>query len=152
MNTPAFRLLIRGNVLWIPGNRLLCFTYEAFTLCGRAFQPTSVRRTRRNPGPNTTFPCTHRAGIRFVLCGFQSPLLTASLLLSLLALTKMLQFWAFALTACAVSKWDVPLGNLWVKDCMRLATAFRSLPRPSSPLELSNPPDSMGASYLRPDL
>ena len=31
---------------------------------------------------------------------------------------------------------------------MRLAVAFRSLPRPSSPVEPSHPPDSMGASYL----
>lgn len=46
------------------------------------------------------------------------------------------------------NKWDVPFGNAWFEGCMRLARPFRSLPRPSSPVEPSNPPNSMGASYL----
>lgn len=44
---------------------------------------------------------------------------------------------------------DVLFGNLWFKCCLRIATAFRSLPRPSSPREPSYPPDSVGASCLR---
>lgn len=99
VDPPAFLLPIKGIVLWIPPISLLGFAYEAFTLYGRAFQPTSARRARECDGPNPTSHRARRAAVRFVLYGFQSPLLTASRLLSLPALTKMFQFCAFAFTA-----------------------------------------------------
>ena len=97
VDTPAFPLPIKGTVLWRPAIRLRHFAYETITLYGRAFQPTSARVARLCTGPNPTSHHTRRMAVRFVLRGFQSPLLTASRLLSLPALTKMFQFCAFAL-------------------------------------------------------
>ena len=155
VDTPVFSLPIKGMILWIPPVSLLDFAYEAFTLYGRAFQPTSAHRARECGGPNPTSHYARRVAVRFVLRGFQSPLLTASRLLSLPALTKMFQFCAFAFETRFnpdLELKDVQLGDPWFKGCMRLATAYPSLPGPSSPLKPSHPPDSMGASFLRPDL
>ena len=55
----------------------------------------------RSAGEARPLPAPHRyclsAELRFVLCGFQSPLLTASQLVSLPGVTKMFQFSPFAL-------------------------------------------------------
>lgn len=66
--------------------------------------------------------------IRFAFCRFHSPLLTASLLFSLPAVTKMFQFTAYPTISGQFR-------NLWFKGCMRLPRAFRSLPRPSSDIQ-----------------
>src|SRR3989338_1896291 len=81
------------------------------------------------------------SGIRFVLCCFRSTLITASLLLSFPAGTKILQFPAFPIVSNE-------LRHPWFNACMRLAMAFRSLPRPSSALEPSYPLN--GLRILKP--
>ena len=71
--------------------------------------------------------------VQFALCRFRSPLLTASLLLSFPAGTKMFQFPAFPLpTGSAAKPREVPFGHPRFDGCLRLAGAYRSLPRPSS--------------------
>ena len=76
--------------------------------------------------------------IRFVLCRFRSLLFTASLLFSFPPGTKMLQFPGFPF----LSK---QFRDPWFSACMRLAMAYRSLPRPSSEREPSHP--RAGARY-----
>ena len=48
---------------------------------------------------------------------------------------------------------EVTLGHPRIKDCMHLPEAFRSLPRPSSSLKPSHPPDGVvtpiGSDTLR---
>ena len=75
---------------------------------------------------------------RFGLFRVRSPLLAESLLFSLPAGTEMFQFPAFAPdesggrpSACRVA----PFGHPRITTCLRFPTAFRSLPRPSSPPE-----------------
>ena len=85
-----------------------------------------------------------RAGIRFGLTRFRSPLLTGSQLISLPAGTQMFPSPAFARltahrSACATSVDYTPFGYLWIVDCMRLPRAYRGLPRPSSPPKPSHP-------------
>ena len=79
---------------------------------------------------------------RFRLIPFRSPLLRESLLLSLPGGTEMVHFPPFASTElcihsgmtrhdpCRVSSFGDPR----IKACLRLPVAYRSLPRPSSPL------------------
>lgn len=167
VDTPVFPLPIKGMVLWRPPISLLDFAYEAITLYGRAFQPTSAHRARECDGPNPTSHPAHRRAVRFVLRGFQSPLLTASHLLSLPALTKMFQFCAFALAVrfprlrvegcpirrSVVLRLHAPRHGL--SQLARTMTGNKPASRTlfhSSPLKPSHPPDSMGASFLRPDL
>lgn len=88
-------------------------------------------------GPcNPTSPGPRRPGVQFALCRFRSPLLTASLLLSFPAGTKMFQFPAFPLRGVNPGvrhkPREVPFGNPRFDGCLRLAGAYRSLPRPSS--------------------
>jgi hypothetical protein len=72
----------------------------------------------------------------------RSPLLTESRLLSLPAGTEMVHFPAFAsMELCIHSRMTghdpsrvSPFGNPRIKACLRLPEAYRSLPRPSSPL------------------
>src|ERR1700744_3070791 len=51
-------------------------------------------------------------------------------------------------------KWVSPFGDLWIKACSRLPRAFRSVPRPSSPLsakastECPYDPGSLSLSIL----
>lgn len=72
--------------------------------------------------------------IQFALSPFRSPLIRESPLIYFPAATKMFQFTAFPLRKEQVAEttYEVTLGNLGLKDCMRLAQAYRSLPRPSS--------------------
>jgi hypothetical protein len=79
--------------------------------------------------------------IQIALCCFRSLLLTASLLVSFPAGTKMLQFPAFPFLS-------ERLGDPWFEVCMQLAKAYRSLPRPSSVLEPSYPLDGLHDSLL----
>ena len=129
------------------------FVYGAFTLYGGSFQtpstrlvvcnsparPQSSQAVSRNPGKATLAGLTP---LRFGLFRVRSPLLTESLLLSLPGGTEMVHFPPFASSGlcvhprmtghdpCRVS----PFGNLRIKACLRLPEAYRSLPRPSSPL------------------
>ena len=132
---------------------VVSFAYGAFTLYGRPFQALSARQTvgnspvrlqsdqatPHNPGKATLAgltPC------RFGLFRVRSPLLTESQLLSLPAGTEMVHFPAFAsMELCIHSRMTghdpsrvSPFGNPRIKACLRLPEAYRSLPRPSSPL------------------
>ena len=68
------------------------FAYEAITLCRMTFQSTSAPL---KDSCNAHIYCKLPCNIRFVLSGFQSPILTGSQLVSFPAATKMFQF-----TAC----------------------------------------------------
>jgi hypothetical protein len=86
-----------------------------------------------------------RAGIRFGLSRFRSPLITGSHLISLPAGTQMFPSPAFARlsahrSACATAVDCTPFGYLWIVDCMHLPRAYRGLPRPSSPPKPSHSP------------
>lgn len=159
---PVFLLLIQETVLWILAIHLLNFGYAAVTLWRAAYAETFQKfliklflkslssRLLLVEWGKTRVQTPHcfvfSAKLRFVLCCFHSPLLTASQLLSFPGRNKMFQFWPFALPCGSIQ--DVPFGNSRFEDCMRLAETFGSLPPPSSPPEPSHPPNTMGASYL----
>ena len=75
---------------------------------------------------------------RFRLRPFRSPLLRASRLISLPPGTEMFQFPGFAsvrrLMTDASARRVSPFGHLGITACVPLPRAYRSLPRPSSPL------------------
>ena len=129
------------------------FAYGAITRCGGLFQNLrlswwfltrrSVRgRTKQHPATPLRQRLRAIAPVRFGLFRVRSPLLTESLLLSLPGGTKMVHFPPLASTTlfiraataghspCQVA----PFGNPRIKACLRLPEAYRSLPRPSSPL------------------
>lgn len=120
--------LLRPSATAGPG-----FAYGPLTRCGAAFQPL------RPAGPAAcAAPTTPRGPkpARFGLLPFRSPLLGESRLLSLPAATEMFQFAAFARPsgrARPSAGRVAPFGHPRVKGRVRLAGAFRSLPRPSSP-------------------
>ena len=87
------------------------------------------------PGDPTTPTAPRRR--RFGLLPFRSPLLGESFLFSPPAGTEMFQFPAFASRIGgmpALCRRVAPFGNPRVKGRLRLPAAFRSLPRPSSPV------------------
>ena len=95
-----------------------------------------LRLTSLTPsvGPTTPTP----QGGRFGLYRFRSPLLSASRLISLPHGTEMFQFPWFASVLRQMIGYDPdrvsPFGHPRITGCVRLPLAFRSLPRPSSPL------------------
>ncbi len=107
-----------------------------------------VRSLGKQKVYNTTSPTIHHSGIQFALYRFRSPLLTASLLISFPAGTKMLQSPAFlAITGCTKVQ-EVPFGNLRIKGSLRLPGAFRNLARPSSAPEPSHSPNNVASHRL----
>ena len=78
---------------------------------------------------------------RFGLFPLRSPLLGESHLLSFPPGTEMVHFPGLSSQDLCIQSWILryepewvaPFGNLRVKACLRLAGAYRSLPRPSSP-------------------
>ena len=87
------------------------------------------------PGDPTTPTAPRRR--RFGLLPFRSPLLGESFLFSPPAGTEMFQFPAFASRCCGMPAFRrrvAPFGYPRVKGRLRLPAAFRSLPRPSSPV------------------
>ena len=70
----------------------------------------------------------------------RSPLLTESRLMSFPPGTEMFQFPGFASTTYGFSRryrikrWVAPFGDPRIKGCSPLPAAFRSVPRPSSPV------------------
>src|SRR5262249_41802328 len=73
------------------------------------------------------------------LVRFRSPLLTESRLMSFPPATEMFQFAGFASLAYGFSQgypfgWVAPFGDPGINDRSHLPRAFRSVPRPSSPL------------------
>jgi hypothetical protein len=129
------------------------FAYGAFTLYGGPFQAPSARQTVGNSPirPQSDHTPPHNPGkampagltpCRFGLFRFRSPLLTESRLLSSPAGTEMVHFPAFASKELCIHSWMTghdpsrvpPFGNPRITACLRLPEAYRSLPRPSSPL------------------
>jgi hypothetical protein len=98
------------------------FPYGAVTRCGPPFQTLPV-------------PKTQATG----LVRFRSPLLTESRLMSFPPATEMFQFAGFASAPyefrCGYPLgWVAPFGDPGINDRSHLPRAFRSVPRPSSPL------------------
>jgi hypothetical protein len=98
------------------------FPYGAVTRCGPPFQTLPV-------------PKTHATGLIRV----RSPLLTESRLMSVPPATEMFQFAGFASCTYEFSTgyphgWVAPFGDPGITDRSHLPRAFRSVPRPSSPL------------------
>ena len=80
---------------------------------------------------------------RFGLFRFRSPLLSESRLIYFPPGTEMVHFPGLAHTRLCIQRavaggwsagWVSPFGHLRVRACLRLSGAFRSLPRPSSPV------------------
>ena len=128
--TPDFssRALLRNSTGCTP------FLYRAVTVCGAPFQATSSHSCSPSVGPTTPVP----QGNWFRLRPFRSPLLRASRLISLPVGTEMFQFPTFASPLPVMTDLTVrrvaPFGHLGITACVPLPRAFRSLPRPSSPL------------------
>ena len=101
------------------------FPYGAVTRCGSPFQTLPV-------------PQTHATGLFRV----RSPLLTESRLMSVPPATEMFQFAGFASPPYEFRRrypgsspgWVAPFGDPGITDRSHLPRAFRSVPRPSSPL------------------
>ena len=98
------------------------FPYGAVTRYGAPFQTLPVSQ-----------------GSATGLVRFRSPLLTESRLMSFPPATEMFQFAGFASLAYEFSQgypfgWVAPFGDPGINDRSHLPRAFRSVPRPSSPL------------------
>ena len=130
----AFRL--RGcHPLW----RIVPDPSARLAICNFPTPPQRGRAVSHDPGEATPAGLTP---LRFRLVRVRSPLLTESLLLSFPEGTEMVHFPSLASSElcvhsgmtghdpCRVS----PFGHPRIKACLRLPEAFRSLPRPSSPL------------------
>ncbi len=103
-------------------DRRRAFPYGAVTRCGPPFQTLPV----------TTTTATGLVPVR-------SPLLGESRLMSFPPATEMFQFAGFASLAYQFSQgyphgWVAPFGYPGINDRSHLPRAFRSVPRPSSPL------------------
>ena len=145
-----------SRVPWYLGTSLESrsfFVYGAVTPCGGPFQEPSTKRpicnslTPLQRGPEMPHDArrTTLAGLApawFGLFRVRSPLLTESQLLSLPRGTEMVHFPPLAFTELCVhsgmAEHDLrrvlPFGNPRIKACLRLPEAYRSWPRPSSPL------------------
>ena len=120
------------------------FVYRTFTLYGPTSQTVRLACWLITPRPcGLLDPATppHASVLGFRLFPFRSPLLGESNFLSLPRGTEMSHFPPLALSHLwiqrAVTGHDSrrvsPFGHPRVEDCLRLAEAYRSLPRPSSP-------------------
>ncbi len=104
-------------------------------------------RSRQLPLDNlatllTTSLPSFQKEIRFALFPFRSLLMGESQLFSFPTGTKMFQFPAYACLSAFSKENVLVFGNLWFKARMRLAKAYRSLPRPSSRSKPSYPSTS----------
>src|SRR5689334_22838156 len=98
------------------------FPYGAVTRYGAPFQTLQVSKIMATG-----------------LVRVRSPLLTESRLMSFPPATEMFQFAGFASRAYEFSSgypcgWVAPFGDPGINDCSHLPRAYRSVPRPSSPL------------------
>ena len=98
------------------------FPYGAVTRCGPPFQALPVPKTKATG-----------------LFRVRSPLLTESRLMSVPPATEMFQFAGFASPSYGFRRrypcgWVAPFGDPGITDRSHLPRAFRSVPRPSSPL------------------
>lgn len=132
VNTPSSSRALTGTRYSGGSSIRKRFVYEAVTLCSGVFQraSTPVPALKKSSKHHI---CTHLA-MGHSVCPFllSFELLTVSQLVSFPRLTKIFQF----------SRSSLPseqFGDPWFNACMRLPTAFRSLPRPSSTLQPSDP-------------
>ena len=127
-------------VLRIPLRVRSAFGYVALTLCGSSFQKLHLA-----VGLVTLLTRSYNPAVqaqRFGLFRFRSPLLSESRLISVPPGTEMVHFPGLAHTrlfdsaGCnlGLPDWVSPFGHPRVKACLQLTEAFRSLPRPSSPV------------------
>ncbi len=130
--TGVFWRDIRRAILGASCNQLFALHLRGYHALWRDVPVHFNSQQRPVTGPTPHISPTSRPGIRFVLFCLRSTLLTESLLLSLPAGTEMLQFPAFPFLT-------EQLGNPRFKACMRLAVAYRSLPRPSTAPKPSHP-------------
>ena len=127
-------------VLRIPLRVRSAFGYVAITLCGRLFQDVHlavglVTLLTRSYNP-------HMQAHGFGLFRFRSPLLSESRLIYFPPGTEMVHFPGLARTRLldsagrcpSLSDRVSPFGDPRIKACLRLPEAYRSLPRPSSPV------------------
>ena len=153
--------VFRIGSLYLPASRVISNTRYSGYLQSRLFHsptglsPSSVRRSRhvrlRKPASTevhySTSPRPRRAGIRFVLCRFRSPLLTASQLISCPPPTRMLYFGGFPFLAeCPLRdrSSDSVIGGSKVPCAYPpLIAAWHDLPRRPSPAI----PQLTGVSY-----
>ena len=110
------------------------FPYGAVTRCGPPFQALPVPKTKATG-----------------LFRVRSPLLTESRLMSVPPATEMFQFAGFASSSYEFRQgyphgWVAPFGHPGITDRSHLPRAFRSVPRPSSPLSAKA---STRCPYLR---
>ncbi len=145
-----------SRVPWYLGTSLESrspFVYGAVTRYGGPFQEPSTKRTicnsliplqrdRAIPHDPRRTTLAGLAPVWFGLIRVRSPLLTESHLLSLPGGTEMVHFPPLAFTKLCVhsgmAEHDLrrvlPFGNPRINACLRLPEAYRSWPRPSSPL------------------
>ena len=130
MIPPIFALHIQGTLLFA-WNHLSCLLPQDSHLLW-----CSVPGDLGSAGedvPRHHIPPMFPWKVRDALCRFQSPLLTASRLISFPPPTKMFQFGGFPFPKERPPKRPrFALGDPGFYGCMRLARAYRSLPRPSS--------------------
>jgi hypothetical protein len=132
---PGFR--VRGcHALWPPVRRVVPLAIR-FVCSPKGLSPPP----RESHDPQWTTP-TGLASTRFRLFPFRSPLLRESLLLSVPPGTEMVHFPGSASSRLCVHRKDhtgslcgvPPFGHRRITGCVLLPVAYRSLPRPSSPL------------------
>ena len=127
------RLLGSGVTQEIHYTQFLVFAYRAITVCGASFQRTSTDFTVRvrgsyNPAPTrrTVWPVpislATTQGISFDFSSYRYLDVSVPQVCSTCVVT--------GLAPCRVS----PFGHLGINACVPLPRAYRSLPRPSSPL------------------
>ena len=132
---PSFR--VRGcHALWPPFHRVVPLAVRFVPLPKELPLPPV-----RSHDPQWTTPAG-LASIGFRLVPFRSPLLRESLLLSLPLGTEMVHFPRLASRRLCVHPQDhtgsrcgvPPFGHRRITGCVLLPVAYRSLPRPSSPI------------------
>lgn len=127
------RLLGSGVTQELYYEQCMAFTYRAITVCGAPFQETSVNvaaRVRRSYNPDPTrrsvwpvprsLATTEGISFDFSSSGY-------------LDVSVPLVCSACAVTGLATSRVS-PFGHRGINACVPLPRAYRSLPRPSSPL------------------
>jgi hypothetical protein len=101
--SPGFGPEYRPALLRLPGIYPTASGYGTITLYRRTFQSTSPQLSATTPDLQPHICKRLPARIRFGLYCFRSPLITASLLISFPADTKMFQFSAFSF----LSEWTI---------------------------------------------
>ena len=123
---------------WDTHRLLSVFAYGTFTLYGATFLKTSANLQHAMTGSRNPDEQAHRFG----LFRFRSPLLTESRLISTPPGTEMFHFPGYSFPCLCIQHgisshnggWVSPFGNLRFNACVPLPVAYRSLPRPSSPV------------------